>query len=124
MAELPGGDTLLIVTRVPTGQKDALNQDIFTEATVSVYGCVFEPYSRGPVEEDSNTETAHERAWAFLPYIEGVTTGINNQNFIQPVRPGSPLAQRNYKVQGLPEIQYDLDGVPDHVWIICEYHEG
>jgi hypothetical protein len=144
-ADYPGSDLLGIGEWVPTGEKDRKNQDV-TEFVVLhlVYGCVFEPYSRGPVEEQSDVITSHERAWAFLPYVEGlgiptvdddgndvvdddgnpVPAVITNASWIQPQRPIDPLAQRNYKVQGLPEIEYDGDGQPDHAWIVCEWHAG
>jgi hypothetical protein len=145
MSDYPGSDTIAVVTLEPTGDVDSLNKPI-TNPTVRalVYGCVFEPYSRGPVEEQTDTITAHERAWAFMPYVYGVgipqvdsnlnavvddngnpvPVVIGNADFLQPVRLGNPQAQRNYKIQGLPEVQYDQDGMPDHVWIICEWHGG
>jgi hypothetical protein len=116
-----GGDTLGIVTLAPTGDLDSNGQQIFAESLVNVFGCVFEPLTRGPIEEETDTITAHERAWAFFPYIEGVTTIINNANYIRPLRPDA-LAQRDYKVQGLPEIEYDMDGQPDHVFVAAEWH--
>lgn len=119
----PGGDTIGIVTKTATGTVDALNQPTYSESVVWVYGCVFEPYSRGPVEEETDSITAHERAWAFFPYIQGVTTSIGNANWIRPKRPDA-LAQRDYKVQGLSEVEYDLDGQPDHVFVIGEWHSG
>lgn len=145
MSDYPGGDTLAIVEFQPTGDLDGLNQPVTVPVVVAwVYGCVFEPYSRGPVEEQSDTITSHERAWAFLPYVAGVgiptvdqngnpvvdddgnpvPASINNSNWIQPVRPNDAQAQRNYKVQGLPEIEYDGDGMPDHAWIVCEWQGG
>lgn len=145
MTDYPGGDTLAIVTRESTGRVDGKNQPITTPTiTAYVYGCVFEPYSRGPVEEQSDTITSHERAWAFLPYVSGlgiptvdvdgnpvldgngnpVPVTITNANWIQPIRPNDQQAQRNYKVQGLPEIEYDGDGMPDHAWVICEWQGG
>lgn len=119
----PGGDTIGIVTLAKGGTPDAMNQQSETATVTWVYGCVFEPLDRGPVEEQSDTITSHERAWAFLPYIAGVTTGINNANYLRPQRPDA-LAQRDYKVFGLPIIEYDIDGVPDHVFIACEWHSG
>ncbi|MDY0112705.1 MAG: hypothetical protein RBS21_00335 [Corynebacterium sp.] len=138
MTEYPGGETLGIVEMIPNGTVDELNQNVRVPTVVSwVYGCVFEPYSRGPVEEQSDTITSHERAWAFLPYVAGsgipgidVTTGaqlfvsIDNATWIQPQRANDPVAQRNYKTQGLPEIEYDIDGAPSYAWVVCEWHGG
>jgi hypothetical protein len=145
MTSYPGGDTIGIVTMQPTGGKDSLNQPIVAPVvTQLVYGCVFEPIERGPVEEQSNTITSHERAWAFMPYVAGVgiptvdSTGapvvdgsgnpvpavITNANYLQPQRPSDAEAQRNYKVMGLPEVEYDMDGMPDHSWITCEWRAG
>ncbi|MBZ4574701.1 hypothetical protein [Mycobacterium avium] len=145
MSDFPGGDVLGIVEFQPTGQVDSLNQAVKTPVVVAwVYGCVFEPYSRGPVEEQTDTITSHERAWAFLPYVAGfgiptfdaagnalldadgnpIPVVIDNGTWIQPQRPNDAVAQRNYKVQGLPEIEYDADGVPDHAWIVCEWQAG
>ena len=136
----PGGDTIGIVEMQPTGAGvDYMNQEI--EAPVllyTVYGAVFEPIERGPVEEQSDTITSHERAWAFLPYVLGKgipTTSVDdngntvfasmptNANYVQPQRPDAQ-DQRNYKIFGLPELQYDIDGLPDHVWITCEWRAG
>jgi hypothetical protein len=147
MGDYPGAETLGIVEYQGTGV-DGKNQPVSTTPVVVqfVYGCVFEPYSRGPVEEQSDTITSHERAWAFLPYVPGigiptvdssgnpvvdgggnpVPATITNANWIQPQRLtlGDAEAQRNYKVQGLPEIEYDPDGMPDHAWVICEWRAG
>lgn len=141
----PGGETIAIIAEQATGQVDSLNQAIKQPAVVAyVYGCVFEPYSRGPVEEENNTTTSHERAWAFLPYVAGigiptvdssgnqlvdgdgnpVPVTIGNDNWIQPQRPHDAQAQRNYKVQGLPELEYDTEGMPDHMWVTCEWQGG
>jgi hypothetical protein len=140
----PGGETLAILQ--PTGSgTDRLNQAI-TQLTVVawVYGCAFEPYTRGPIEEQTDTITSHERAWAFLPYVQGVGVPtvdsggnpvvdgggnpvpvvINNNTMIQPVRANDAVAQRNYKVQGLPEIEFDIDGQPEYAWVVCEWHGG
>lgn len=145
MGDYPGGETLAIVANQPTGDRDSLNQAITQPTVVAyVYGCVFEPYTRGPVEEQTDVTTSHERAWAFLPYVAGigiptvdvdgnpvvdgddnpVPVVITNANYIQPQRPNDAQAQRNYKVQGLPEIEYDMDGVPDYAWVVCEWHGG
>jgi hypothetical protein len=139
-----GGDTIGIVTFSPSGELDSNGQDIFTSSTQLVYGCVFEPISRGPIEEETDTITAHERAWVFMPYVPGVgiptvdTNGnpvvddngnpvpatILNSSFLQPQRPGDAQAQRNYKVQGMPEVEVDMDGQPDHVFVVGEWHGG
>ncbi|ORV92798.1 hypothetical protein AWC11_07290 [Mycobacterium interjectum] len=145
MTSYPGGEVLGIVAMQATGQIDALNQAIKEPVVAQyVYGCVFEPYTRGPVEEQTDVITSHERAWAFLPYVPGVgipTVDVNgnpvvdgdgnpvpavitNANYLQPQRPNDAQAQRNYKVQGLPEIEYDIDGVPDYAWVVCEWHGG
>lgn len=146
MTDYPGADTLGIGSEQSTGGVDAKNQPL-REFVVSqyVYGCVFEPYSRGPVEEQTDVITSHERAWAFLPYVEGygiptvdvdgnelfaddgvtpVVAVLDNNSWIVPIRPNDAQAQRPYKVQGLPEIQYDGDGQPDHAWIVCEWQGG
>lgn len=123
MSDNPGNDTIGIVIKTPTGQVDSLNQAITTESVTWIDGCVFETYPRGPVEEQSDTITSAERAWVFLPYLPGITTGVTNANWIRPLRP-DPLAQRDYKVEGLPVFEYDLDGQPDHVWIVCEWRAG
>jgi hypothetical protein len=123
MAGFPGGDTLGIVTKTPTGETDSMGVAVTEDTLVNVFGCVFEPLERGPVEEMSDTTTSSERAWAFFPYIEGVTTGISNANWIRPLRP-DPMGRRDYKVQGRLEIEYDLEGQPDHVWVTCEFKAG
>lgn len=144
-ADYPGADTLGIGEWVPTGTRDSKNQVVTVFQILQyVYGCVFEPYSRGPVEEQNDTITSHERAWSFWPYVEGigiptvdadgndvldddgnpVPAVITNNSWIVPIRPNDVQAQRNYKVQGLPEIEYDGDGQPEHAWIVCEWHAG
>jgi hypothetical protein len=123
MGGFPGGDTIGIVTFSPSGELDSNGQEIFTPSVVNVFGCVFEPLLRGPIEEETDTITAHERAWAFFPYIEGVTTNINNAQFLRPIRPDA-LAQRDYQVQGQSIVEYDMDGQPDHVFVAVEWHGG
>jgi hypothetical protein len=118
-----GGDTVNIVTLTDTGTVDDNGQKIFGTSTVSVYGCVFESLTRGPVQEQSDTITAHERAWVFFPYIVGVTDSISNAQFLQPVRPND-LSGRLYQVQGESQIEYDMDGQPDHVFVVGEWHGG
>lgn len=145
MGDYPGGDTMGVGLWTPTGDVDGKNQPVkaFVVSQL-VYGCVFEPYSRGPVEEQSDTITSHERAWVFMPYVSGIgiptvdTAGnlivdddgnpvpalITNNHWIVPIRPNEPQAQRPYKVQGLPEIEWDGDGQPEHAWIVCEWMAG
>lgn len=119
-----GNHVLGIVEMQPSGQVDDLNQQI-TEPVVTqiVHGCMFESYVRGPEEHEDDTVTSFERAYAFLPYIAGVTTTITNSNWLQPQR-ADAQAQRNYKVLGLPIIQYARSGRPSYVWIICEWRNG
>lgn len=145
MTDYPGGETLGIAVEQPTGRVDSLNQPVTAKVVTQwVYGCTFEPYTRGPVEEQTDTITSHERAWAFLPYLPGigvptvdadgnpvvdgdgnpVAAVITNNHWIQPVRANDAQAQRNYKVQGLPEIEYDIDGAPSYAWIVCEWQGG
>ncbi|UXA06583.1 hypothetical protein KXD96_27995 (plasmid) [Mycobacterium sp. SMC-2] len=145
MTDYPGGETLGVVEMQASGHVDGKNQAVTSPSVVAwVYGCTFEPYTRGPVEEQSDTITSHERAWAFLPYVPGIgiptvdvngdpvldTNGdpvpasIGNSNWIQPVRANDAQAQRLYKVQGLPEIEYDIDGLPVYAWIVCEWQGG
>jgi hypothetical protein len=146
MGDYPGGDLLGIGSWVSTGVVDAKNQTKKTFVVAQyVYGCVFEPYSRGPVEEQNDSTTSHERAWAFMPYVDGygiptvdadgnelvqddgvtpVAAVMDNNSWIVPIRPNDAQAQRSYKVQGLPEIEYDGDGQPEHAWIVCEWQAG
>lgn len=138
MTDYPGGETIALVQMVASGSVDALNQPVRTATvTAYVYGCVFQPNTGGPLEQQSDTVTSQERAWAFLPYVPGAgvpgtdaTTGqpafvaIDNSTWLQPQRPNNPQAQRNYKVLGLPEIEYDLDGMPSHAWVVCEWQGG
>jgi len=118
-----------------------MNTEITSDSVVWVYGCVFE--TERISEEQSDTITSNERGWAWLPYVAGagiptasesgnpildgdgkpVTTEIKNANWIRPLR-SDPLAQRDYKVLGMPSLEYDLEGNPDHVWVICEWHGG
>lgn len=136
----PGGDILGIVTKTATGQKDSMGENVTSDTVVWVGGCTFE--TERISEEQSDTITSNERGWAWLPYVVGfgiptsdqygnpilsggnpVTTEINNANWIRPLRT-DPMAQRDYKVFGKPSLEYDGDGMPDHVWVICEWHGG
>jgi hypothetical protein len=141
MSDYPGGDTVGIVTKLSTGQKDSMGQAVTADSVVWVYGCVFE--TERISEEQSDTITSNERGWAWLPYIPGigiptvdddgnelvdgegnpVTVEITNANWIRPKR-WQPMAARDYKVFGMPAVEFDGDGQPDHVWIICEWHAG
>lgn len=136
MSELPGGDALRIIAAVGTGQHDALGQAVLAESEFTVTGCVFDIVSSGPFEEQTDVTTSTEKAWAFLPYVAGAgipvvdaagtaryLTVVDNTSRIEPVRPDA-LGSRRYKVIGQPEVQYDLDGRPDHVWIVCEWRAG
>ncbi|UVO12815.1 hypothetical protein NM962_01200 [Mycobacterium sp. SVM_VP21] len=138
MSEYPGADTIYVVTDVETGERDGLNQRKFSEAIAEVYGCVFDVVSTGPTEEQSDTTTNSERAWAFLPIVngQGIPTVDVDENgeqiFIAEIlntarlRPdrSTALGQRDYKIIGRPEVQYDMDGQPEHVWIVCEWRGG
>jgi hypothetical protein len=135
MTVYPGGETVGIVTYVPqvdgSGNPltDGLNQPLDPVRTVLwKYGCVFEPEHVS--EEQTNTITSRERAWVFMP-VDPDTAKITNANFLTPQRPSldengadESAAQRDYKVHGLPLIEYDMDGKPDHIWVICEYDGG
>lgn len=138
VSEYPGADTIYVVTDVATGQRDDLNKPITSEAVAEVYGCVFDPVSTGPTEEQSDTTTNSERAWAFLPIIDGQgipTVGkdengdpiyiaaIPNKARLRPKR-STALDQRDYKITARPEVQYDMEGQPEHVWIVCEWRGG
>lgn len=138
MSELPGGDTLGIVTMAPSGQFDSLQQPILTESVVWVYGCVFD--TQHVTEHQDDTITSRERGWCWLPYVAGVgiptvnadgtpaldgngnpiTVDITNACWVRPKR-ADPMGQRDYKVFGEPVLEYDLDGQPDHVWVTCEW---
>lgn len=118
----PGGDTLGIVTKVPTGQKDSLNQPITTDSVEWIYGCVLETLEYEINEHQTDTIAAFEKAWAFLPY-SSTTAAIDNGDFIRPKRPDAN-AQRDYKVNGRAVVQYDIDGRPDHVFVLCEWQGG
>jgi hypothetical protein len=119
-----GSHVVGIVEMQSTGHVDGKNQNITNPVVTQVVkGCMFESYIRGPEEHQEDTITSFERAYAFLPYIEGVTTTITNANWLQPQRPDAQ-AQRNYKVLGDPIVQYDSRGRGNHVWIVCEWRAG
>lgn len=119
-----GNHVVGVVEMQPTGQVDSLNQPITEPVVVQlVKNCMFESYVRGPEEHEDDTVSSFERAYAFLPYIAGVTTTITNAHYLQPQR-ADAQARRNYKVLGLPIIQYGRSGRPSHVWIVCEWREG
>jgi hypothetical protein len=137
----PGGDTLGVVTKTATGQKDSMGESVTADVVTWVYGCVFE--TERISEEQSDTVTSNERGWAWLPYVPGIgiptvdTNGnaildgsgnpvsveIDNSSWIRPKRTEA-MAQRDYKVFGKPTLEYDGNGLPDHVWVICEWHGG
>lgn len=141
MSEYPGGDTVGVITSVPSGGKDALGGQPVTETVVWVYGCVFG--TQHTTEEQDETITSAERAWVWFPYVDGIgiptvdTTGapivdpdgnpvtvmIDNSCWLRPKR-DNPMGTRDYKVFGMPSIEYDLDGRPDHVWVTAEWRAG
>jgi hypothetical protein len=135
MSDYPGGDTLGVVTDVASGQTDSLNQPILTESVVWVYGCVFETYMYGISEQETDITTSQEKAFAYFPYVSGVgipgvdangasvAAVIDNNSRIRPQRPDAE-AQRDYKVFGLPAEQYDIEGLPDHVLVVCVWQGG
>jgi hypothetical protein len=118
------GNHVVGIVEMQGTQVDKLNQTIQAPVVTGlVRGCMFESYNRGPEEHEDDTITSFERAYCFLPYIEGVTTVLTNDHWLQPQRPDAE-AQRNYKVLGMPIIQYDRSGRGDHVWIVCEWRAG
>lgn len=140
MGGYPGGDTVGVVTKVASGQTDSMGQPITVDQVVWVYGCVFEGgmdfSSLGVImEKQSDTFTASEQAWVFMPYVSGLgipaidaagnptTATITNGSWIRPKRPDA-AQQRDYKVLGLPDVNYDFDGQPDHVFVACEWRAG
>lgn len=141
MTSYPGGDTLGIVTKTPTGETDSMGQQVTSDTVVWVYGCSFE--TERISEEQTDTIVSNERGWAWFPYVPSigipttdeygtpivdgsgnpVAVQIQNSNWIRPKRLEA-MAQRDYKVFGMPTLEYDGDGTPDHVWVICEWHAG
>lgn len=122
----PGGDTVLVIANPTPAGKDSMNEDIPSLPTnrvvaATVYGCVFE--TEHISEQQHETITSGERAWAFMPYTAD-TAAITNANWLRPQRPTGESSARDYKVHGLPIVQYDIDGQPDHVWVICENQAG
>ncbi|SIC56426.1 Uncharacterised protein [Mycobacteroides abscessus subsp. abscessus] len=128
MTELPGGDTLQVISYGPALDghgnpvMDEQNQPIKARTVVAtIYGCVFEAEHISEHQTDAITST--ERAWAFLP-VTPDSRAIRNEHYLCPMRPAGDQSGRDYKVHGLPALQYDIEGQPDHVWIFCEWQPG
>lgn len=116
MTEPLGGQSLGIITKVPTGAKDEANEDITTDSIVWVDGCSFE--TEHISEQQSDTIVSAERAWAIMPVTDAVQA-ITNANFIR-----NGVGGRDYKVHGLPAPENDIDGLLVYYWIICEWQGG
>lgn len=116
MTEPLGGQTLGIVTKTPTGAKDAANQDITDDVVVWVEQCSFE--TEHISESQSDTIVSAERAWAIMPVTDAVAA-ITNANHIR-----NGVGGRDYKVHGLPAPENDIDGLLVYYWIICEWQGG
>jgi hypothetical protein len=111
-----GGQSLGIVTKTPTGSVDAANQAVTDDAVVWVTGCAFE--TEHISEEQSDSITSAERAWAIMPVTDAVQE-ITNANYLR-----NGVGGRDYKVHGLPAPEYDIDGLLVYYWIICEWQGG
>lgn len=111
-----GGQTLGIITKVPTGQHDSMNEEITTDSITWVDGCAFE--TEHISEQQSDTILSAERAWAIMPVTDAVQA-ITNANYIRNGTNG-----RDYKVHGLPAPENDIDGLLVYYWIICEWQGG
>ncbi|MBO0882801.1 MAG: hypothetical protein J2P17_21200 [Mycobacterium sp.] len=138
MTSYPGGDTVGIVTKTATGETDSMDQPVTVDTLVTVYGACFEPGYQwsslmGAAEQMSDTITTDEDAWVHLPYVPGygipavdgdgnqVAAVITNQTWIRSM---APYPSRDYKVLGQPDLQCDLDGMPNHLYVKCEWRAG
>jgi hypothetical protein len=116
MTEPLGGQTLGIITKVPTGAHDSMNEPITTDSIVWVPQCSFE--TEHISESQSDTTTSTERAWAIMP-VTAAVQAITNANYLR-----NGVGGRDYKVHGLPAPENDIDGQLVYYWLICEWQGG
>jgi hypothetical protein len=111
-----GGQKLGIVTKVPTGEVDAANEDITTDKVVWIDRCSFE--SEHLSEFQNETIVSGERGYAMMPDVPEVRA-ITNANHIR-----NGVGGRDFKVHGLPAPETDLDGALIGYWLVCEWQAG
>lgn len=85
----PFGITVTLITRTPTGQ-DALGNDVFTDTTVDVANCFFDP--GGSVELVQGQDMVTTKPTLYLP-DEALTVGPFDQVVVDGVK---------YEVDGTP----------------------
>ncbi len=138
MANFPGVDTLYLITGAPVldgnGQpvRDELLKVKTAESVVRVEGCVFElqvtvtPERFEQVTETTNTSDIR---WAFLPVVDGQVPGFDDGG--DPVLVDPPGSQgrvryggQEWQIRGDAAVEVGLDGIENHVFVMCERQTG
>lgn len=142
--DLPGGQSVYIVTDVPrvdgAGVKirDKFLNEIIDERELRVDGCLFEAQVGGTspasveVETESVTTTTEVR-WLEMPVVDGhvpaydeadgdavVLVAVDSISSTKAIREGD----RTYEMRGDAVLEIDGDGLESHVFALCERQNG
>lgn len=125
--DTPGRQTVGVVVNSPVldAGGDLVYSEIMgaltSETVHQVDGCLFEIQDSSPsaAESQSDTTTTNATAWCLMPATP-LTMGITSQMAIRYPLSGG----HDYQMRGDARIEYDLDGIPDHVFCLCERQEG
>ena len=122
-----GGQTVTVIRKVP--KLDTNGQPVISEIgvpqtvedAVDQPGCMFELQdlsvgSVGAAEVDTDTVTTHSVAWCLMP-VTDVSRAIDST---MALRYGGKV----YQMRGDGRVEYDLDGVADHVFCLAEGQAG
>ncbi|OBK44708.1 hypothetical protein A5656_05605 [Mycobacterium gordonae] len=138
MANFPGVDTLYLITDAPVldgnGQpvRDELLKVETAESVVRVEGCVFElqiTVTPEAYEQVGVTTNTSDVRWAFLPVVDGQVPGFDvNGDAVRVNPPASDMRVRyqgrDWQIRGDAAIEVDLDGIEDHIFVMCERQTG
>ncbi|RFZ11186.1 hypothetical protein DSM43518_02026 [Mycobacterium marinum] len=110
----------------------ALGQPQTTEVVVWVDGCSFEALVSastkvGAFEQQGMTVTTSEPAWAFFPVVDGVISGVDDDD--QPTTVAWSALKSDhrlrhngltYVLRGDAVLETDIRGAENHVFCACE----
>lgn len=138
MGDFLGSDTVYLVSEGPVLDgngnpvRGELGRPKTTESLVRVEGCVFElqvTVTPERFEQVDVTTTTSDIRWAFLPVVDGQVPGFDADG--EPVKVDPPTSSmrvryegRDWQIRGDAAVEVDLDGIENHVFVMCERQTG
>ncbi len=134
MGVYPIGNQRVGIERETVTSYTDLGEPITTASTVWVDNACFEIQT--PTEQENQTVTTSEIAWAILPVADGIVPAVDDDGNPAPIQlvedgkvaiSSSAWLRHNglrYAMRGDAVLEQDIRGRDDHVFAICEREQG